>query len=388
MGLVEFLKKAILSISFVVAGILSFAAGNPWVLDGAGFGSSNFLRTLFDRSSIRDQLIQEVEANAAADHWKLIERLAVSGPIDPLPYEAALANAISRGDKTAADGLARQALKLQPRSLSARLYFLNAAVERADYDAVLAQYERLVEIKSLNDDLLADAIIGVFRISGEWGPLLGYVNAQPMTGELLVARLMDEKILPSKLEPVLCFYPKLQSRYLNKLVGEGAYQQAYGAWRLFSNLTDRQIDIPFNGFFIQSSEPPPFNWKINSARADFQEKGGIYVTYSGIGSPLIMNQILNARAGSYILKTEAKGRAPENGGMLEWRLNCLESGAELLQFSIRLNRISEREVIETKVVIPESECNFQKIELFGKPGEFPKTSKVEILAVSLHGETE
>ena len=74
---------------------------------------------------------------------------------------------------------------------------------------------------------------------------------------------------------------------------------------------------------------------------------------------------------------------PEDGGSLEWTLTCIESRERVATSHILLKTIGDREVFEEVLSVPNEACAFQRLELWGRSGEFPKTSRVEMLEVTL-----
>ena len=225
---------------------------------------------------LRDELIALVQANALGNFDEEISLLSKRAPLDELPYEIELTKALSLGDAVAADMFANHALARQPRSLSARLYGLSRAAQNGQFERVIEDYERLIELRALDRNILSDALVGVFRENGDWSALLAYLKTNPSTGRALLQRLMNESVDAADLQSLIALYPEQQSSYLDRLVRDGAYDQAYSAWQAFSGLSDEALqEFPFNGEFGDGLAPPPFNWSISGDRAEFQSRGGL-----------------------------------------------------------------------------------------------------------------
>lgn len=312
----------------------------------------------------------------------LISRLARVAPFDPLLYEFKLVEAISDGDTDRAQEYAKQVLSYQPRSLAARLQLFNSAAQEADFAAVFGQYEDLVRLRSLNDALLTDSLIGVFRQHGDWSPLLEYVQAVPPKGDILARKLLSEPIPVLELGLVFQNFPKVQRHYFLRLMQEGFGDEAYESWKSFTGVSEAKTEsLPFNGRFADRKESPPFNWSTLYNRAEFQPAGGLYVSYPGTGEPVVVEQIMAAPPGRYLLQTKARGRMPANGGRLEWLVTCHGNQSPLARSPVALIRQAEIETIETEVSIPDRACDYQTLQLLGRPGELPNTLRVEILSV-------
>ncbi|MEM7329348.1 MAG: hypothetical protein AAF437_11450 [Pseudomonadota bacterium] len=314
----------------------------------------------------------------------LARELAVLSPTDVLPYEVALANAVRTGDLEIMNEFAERALARQPRSLAAHLHLFQSAAQRGNYPSLIARYERLVKLRSLNPQLLTRALIGVFRNAEDWSPLMAYLNDRPHSGDMIVSQLLLETELPQKIDQLISKYPSAQPAYLSRKIRERALPAAYQAWLSFADLSEiDQTALPFNGSFTVRGEPPPFNWTVHSSRAELQSDGGLYVSYAGLGTPLIASQIFSIAPGSYQLTTKAIGRMPANGGSLEWFISCAEEFDHLATAEIVLTKISEQQVFVSDVHIPDAACQFVSLELRGRSGAFPKSSRIVITSVDL-----
>lgn len=384
MGLIDALTRLTIAVLSLGAGVLSFAAGDQHrAIDRGDSGYASGIHP-FVGSRLKSEMTSAAQSSSPNVDQRSLRQLATIAPLDPLPFELKLVEAIASGDTEATRNAAELVLRYQPRSLAARLQLLNLAAQQADYAVVFEQYEGLVRLKSLNDGLLTDALIGVFRQSGDWSPLLDYLNTMPPRGEILVRKLLVETISIDDIDPIIRQYPSAQDVYLEKLLRDGYADQAYSLWKSFAGLREQdRIASPFNGSFMPREELPPFNWSSSYNRAELQPNGGLYVTYLGSGRPDIIEQTMVAPAGTYVLQTTAKGRMPTNGGALEWSVFCYGATTPLARSVIALERPMETETFEATVQIPEDECNYQILRLRGRTGAFPKTSRTEILSVAL-----
>lgn len=384
MGLATFAIKAALAAFFLWAALIVYSIGEQKGALESGAAKSGSLASPLSKDILREGLIAAVQTDATGDHSDLIRAYASRAPLSELPHEAGLARSITDGDAASASRFAEQALRRQPRSLAARLHGLSEAAQAGEFQSVIAEYERIIELRAIDGNILADALVGVFRGSGDWSALVTYLKTSPSSGNQLLSRLMNESIPVSDLESLIALYPRYQSGYLERLIREGSLDQAYSAWLEFSGLSDdAPFQRPFNPSFEDRSEPPPFNWSISRDRAEFQARGGLYVTYLGTGRPRLATQVLSTPSGDYVLRSVVEGRMPEDGGSLEWTLTCIESRARFATSHILLKTIGDREVFEEVLTVPDEACAFQRLELWGRSGEFPKTSRIEMLEVTL-----
>lgn len=384
MGLAKIGAKAVLAAFFVWAAIYTYSIGlQRGALEDGRADETGVLNSLRGEAK-RAELLASMQADPAGDYVEDIQALALRMPADEVPYEASMTRASANFDPVAAGEFAQLAGVFQPRSLIARLHAMSQAAFRGETDQVIRDYERLVELRSLDRNVLADAVVGVFRGSGDWSALIDYVSTQPDTGSPILRRLMNERVDVEALESLIALYPDYQANYLNRLVRDRMFDEAYSAWQLFSNLDEPELaNMPFNPNFEDRSEAQPFNWAISQDRAEFQGRGGLYITYLGTERPRMAHQITSAAPGEYMLRTEALGRMPENGGSLEWTFRCVDSRTRLAVQRVDLKTINQEEVFETRITIPDADCAYQYLELWGRSGEFPKTSRTEVLSVEL-----
>lgn len=385
MGLVNWAIKAAVAALLLGAALYTYSLGEQRAATQLGSPKPGGLFSPLSADLLRQDLIAAVQSNAASDQQALITQYTARAPLSEIPYEVGLARALSNADADAATKFARQAMRRQPRSLAARLHGLSTAAQTGRFDQVITDYERIVDLRAIDRNILADALIGVFRGSGDWSALVSYLKSMPVSGKSLLSRLMNEEISAADLEGLIALYPDYQARYLERQLRDGAYDEAYEAWQTFANPPIAELQQhPFNAAFEDRPEPSPFNWSISQDRAELQSRGGLYVTYLGTGRPFIARQVLAAKPGDYALTTEVQGRMPENGGALEWNLTCIESNQRISNSVLQLKTINEAEIFEETLTIPQEACAFQRLDLWGRSGDFPKTSRTEIMSVRLN----
>lgn len=377
--------KGVLSAIFLFLAGLSYLSATRHIESSNTRDHSSVTSTIFPNKFLRRSLIAELQSGNIVRSEELANQLALLAPLDELPYETAMLIAAEQGDEVRASSFAHQAIARQPRSLAGRLFLLSASARHGDFNGVIHQFERLLEIRSLNSNSLIEALLDVFRESGDWSQLILYLTKEPNGGRDIVDRILFEPALPPDIESLIRAYPHAQEKYLNRLMHEFGIETAHEAWLSMTESKDKHtVEFPFNGGFFQRAEPPPFNWSIPYKRAELSAGGGLYVSFSGMGKPLIARQILSAPPGNYLLKSEAGGSMPKNGGALEWRVLCHGHSERLVVLVLELNKNSSREVFEAEFTIPSRDCQFQTIELRGRAGAYPRTSRTEIYSLSIN----
>lgn len=384
MGLTDVAKRTALSILFLCSAGLAYSFGDQLgALEQAREPTITFFQP-FNGERIRAELSQALQDGELQHNDPRVEVLARQAPMDVVLFEYAMSAALIRGDSANADQLAARAIAHQPRSLAARLHLLSTAVENNDVEAVFQQYEALVRLRSLNDDLLTDALIGLFRDQGDWRTLIDYLETLPPNGELITQKLLREDVADTDAERLMETYPDLLGAYLQKLTQQGELQKARDVWERDAGLSDEEQQVlPFNGRFAPRPQLAPFNWKLLNNRAELQNSGGLHVTYLGGGSPSFVEQVIQAPPGTYLMRTTAKGRMPREGGSLQWTVTCMGERSPIMNMQIVLRRNLEVETFVQELEIPNDQCAFQEIQLLGHPGNFPKTSRTELLSIEI-----
>lgn len=384
MGLIEIARRSVFFAFFAFASVATFVSG--WQLDKIEGKQTQGVAgiELYRVAEAKRDLVKALERDAMSDHAPLVKTLVSRAPLDELPYERALVLASETGDLRGANKFAKRVLSLQPRSLAAHLHLMHVASLEQDFSTLFYHYERLVELRSLNQDLLASALVGVFRANRDWAPLLEHVRKHPGQNRPIVKLLMREQISPEDLEPLVESFPEFQTQYLNMLVAERNFVHAHEAWLRFSKIDrERSSNWPFNDQFEPRNEPQPFNWVIDNSRAELQEQGGLHITYFGRGRAILATQLMLVTPGEYTLETLVNGRVPKRAGKFAWYMACYEDGAKIMELPIVLSRISHTESFQGTVVIPVIACSVQELELRVYPGEFPQMSQLQVLSVKL-----
>lgn len=385
MGIVNYLLRGLLATSFVTIAGISYLLGvqrsNIELERNVNEPSYRFLR----EEKLRRDLVASLQAGSMQESRRLAKELALLNPVSEVPYEAAIVSAFAREDEASVAIFVTHAIARQPRSLVARLQKFRAAAKRLDYAALIHNYERLSDLRSLNVVLLSEALVGVFRAANDWSMLFKYLETRPPNGLLLIDQVLREPQLPAALEEVMKNYPSQQEKYLRRLVSDYGYHEAYRVWQSYATFfseADRAM-LPFNGIFRLRSESAPFNWFILPERAELRTNGGLFVSFSGRGTPLVARQVMSSPPGEYKLRTIASGRMHENGGALQWSVFCVQTNSILAESAISHDVEFENKVFETNLTVPDAECDFQTIELRGRAGRFPMNSHIEIESVSL-----
>lgn len=159
--------------------------------------------------------------------------------------------------------------------------------------------------------------------------------------------------------------------YINGLVGQSRFSQAYRAWRVVARrrgeaaLRDGHFEGPWDG--------SPFTWSPASGvgAASGTEAAGagipgqaLRVDYDGASRPGFPGQLLALGPGAWRLSWLERGQGAVR---LAWRVRCAEAGSALA--TARPAGSSSWTIRRLAFVVPTAGCTAQWLELAPDPGE-------------------
>lgn len=334
---------------------------------------------------LRTALFNATENSDVGQQQQTSKHLVVRAPLDAYVFEVALSHAFERQDFEAVRRLADFVIERKPRSLAARLLHFKIGEIDDDPTKVIAAHSALSKLGTTDQQTIDQALVGVFRERDDWSELLTHVESLKPKGAELIELLLEEDIDAFDLQEVVVNYPSVQGSFLKKLMNERDFELARLFWSQYTDIAlDEQETFMFNGKLEDREEPPPFNWELLDNRIEFQSSGGVHISYMGSEGKRLMRQVLRLPPDQYSLVTVVAGRMSEGAGNLEWVIRCMDDRTKLHAKQIQLKKVQELETVQTQFLIASEDCAFQTIELWGRPGEFPKRSSIQIISVELH----
>ncbi len=314
---------------------------------------------------------------------ELARATSKTAPLDPLAFEAGLVHALDRGDTASPGPMARAALARDPRSRPARIYRFEAGLRAGDWEAAIDELDGLYSLLPRQRAAILDLVAAQVSDRNAREALLARMAAgDPDWGRGLVARIALEQL---DLASALDFYrpyDDLHSRLVSELVSEGRLNEAYLVWMLLQDDKTRQKGAPFDGRFIGSDAPRPFNWSIDKRHAEYMTGGGLYVSYFGTKRPRIVSQLMALTPGRYGFETDFDGDIPDAAGDLVWSVDCKDERRKLMTAPV--SKISTLDPQSDLVFsVPAAGCDFQEIVLSGLPGEYPQTIRVSVRSIKI-----
>lgn len=379
--------KLALTFSFLSVSVWVLALGDQRAAISHQNPKVTFLPNVLQADGIeRSLLVGRDPAISKAKLNQLKAELARRAPLSPVPYEISLSEAFEQNDHRAAERFAAHVISRQPRSLSARLFYFNAAAKSKEPERVIREYERLFALNSLDRNRLNSALIGTLIPNGFRKEIKAYLKTNPASGVFLVRQLISEMPLDADLPEIVVDYPQLKSEHLHRLVMIDEIGKALEVGKKYYNkdVTESPL-VPFNSSFEIREEAHPFNWEITSSVAEYLPSGGLHIAYAGNEFLEILRQVVSLDSGWHNFSVTLDGRIPPDSGSFEWQVVCLaEVRVRVATIQMALESNSELVTIQEEFFVPESNCDFQTVRLIGRPGLLRRASNVELQTLEIY----
>lgn len=336
------------------------------------------------------------EADASSAEAEALQRIARE-PLQPLPFvRAGLAASLSGDDRTAEAQMVH-AVRLDPRSTSARSWLFNLylreerfgeAIEQAAVlyklePALEAPLSRTLAILSQLDD--ARAII-IKRLAGT-----PYLDA--LLGSLPPGLLSEQALFQFAAAADPRTRVDTQGRIIADLLGRKEYAATARALRLFHRPTDPAGTLVHDGSFAGTKAPPPFTWSLTTsadvraeATAD-ASRSALHVERFTASPATAARQSVLLKPGIYRLShlVKAGGQAPANGGSspFAWTITCPDLPRPTLA-TLPMGAVtsSDWRLTAWTFEVP-SACNLVELALTAPLADFPLKADVKITRVRL-----
>jgi hypothetical protein len=306
---------------------------------------------------------------------------------------------------TSGDPLARAATTERDRARIAQL--VDAAIRR-DPRSVTPWFLRLRMAAEANDGRgVAVAALRLLAINPSRGdrylPVLAAITPDPAAQPLILAalqrkpawaRLYSQAIVKQGTAPATVFRTiqaqvsaldpgagTAQANFLDAMVRQGEFDQAYLAWINF--LPEEALDKVgpiYDPEFRGLPGPPPFNWQLSdgTSQAKLRTGGGLTVNYSSERENRLAGQIVMLPAGTYRLTTAVEMADAPGAGGVEWQLMCLPGTRPL----VRVPLDNGGTVASPPFEIP-ADCKAQRLALTGQSQQFPVTRDLTIRSIAI-----
>lgn len=345
---------------------------------------SNFGRAMQD----------QLAAGQLAVSPSLAKAVRMSARYDPLGSSAALLGALDSreaGNVDQALVLLEVARRRDPRNRITRALslevFLQAGMVREASTEIVALDQLVPDAQSVLLPILASLIeqpatqaaaIAAIPEGSRLRLELAQTVAREQLGPELIIALQDAPIRQEIDETyrrriASLILPYVQSNNIDaaNLLSRYFYP---GAERSSDLLTDAQ----FSGY-----PGPPFGWELDSRQGGFAELSDnqLWVSHYGRSAWTVARQVMHLPSGSYQLSySVAEGSLGQPN--LAWRVDCLASGAQLLD--LPLNPAPTFGLTPTDhFTVPDHDCALQRLVLAARVDDTPSTKRVAFSAVEI-----
>lgn len=311
-------------------------------------------------------------------------RLMRRAPLSEAPLVYVGWDLAARNQVDAARDAFRLALARQPRNLPALSWLAADDLRRSDYSSAIGALERLSVLKPDQITFYAEALASMAGDPKGVPLLLAHQAGGTRLAEHVLARLNATSQDASLLLALNARSPRGQADLVQRLNKERGATEAFIAWLEFAPVSEtQQIRWPFDPAFVGSKAPAPFNWQIFED-AELLEQGGLFVRYGGRAKPVFVRQLMMLSRGRYTFTADMDGRSSQDGGRFEWVISCDLDGKPL--GSTATTALSDvMSSVSFVFDVPDEGCPAQRLELRGRPGEFPVRATGIARRVSIEG---
>ena len=332
------------------------------------------------RKILTNQLDQ-INTNTVGD--LAVNKLAITAPLDPLPFTIRMIEQTNSTKLGAAGALAEHVKQLNPRHRVAHFVSAQIALLNAQPNEALETLARLVILDRPNERDYLASMVQVVIATGDIAAIENLLADKPAWGGKFVNMLSENLADVRILQRLYKYYPENQSSFVRTVAKSGDLERAYIAFLSFLSGEDlEEMTVPYDSEFIGLRGAKPFNWVINEKFAELERDGGLYVSFFGKGRPTLTEQILVLSPGQYVAATKMGGELYQYGGSFEWIIQCAGQRETLMTIPIdELKAV--KFTFRGQFVIPTSGCSFQRLRLLGVAGEYPRTTRAEISSVTI-----
>jgi tetratricopeptide (TPR) repeat protein len=320
------------------------------------------------------------EQLAKAGDWPqasaLARRALQHDPLQARAYRVLAAAAAARGDQATALALYRIVARYWPRDLPTRRWLFNHHIEASEYPAAVADIDIMLRAEPHLIEPLSVTLVGLATrpetqpaflavlANAPWRvPVLAMVLRQAKDLDAL-GRLLDQLRGQSRgLEPTLA------SAWIERLILDRRYAQAYLQWRSELAATDRKvIGNVFNGDFTLTPSNTGFDWRLDAAPGLHFDRlpagepaDGLALRIGFDGQRVLfqhVRQLLLLPATRYVLTGRVRVDDLQSDRGLIWELRCADPD-RLLAASTPWHGTAPWQDFRLNFEVPKTDCRAQ-----------------------------
>ncbi len=275
------------------------------------------------------------------------------------------------------------AYTLSPRDLIIRHRLAQNAIRLADYKTAVSLISDILRFRISDRTVYFDTLLDLAINPESFEVFKDETNSEPTPKWIrpFLAHIA-KKETPARIYQIAGHLPEGRKFYVEDLIRNNDIERAFLAWQQFSSPEKlANFSWPTDPNFVNTSADNPFGWKLHSKTTE-QQENGLYSFFSGKGRTRSAQQILLLNPGNYTFTSRMSGHSKENGGHFIWKIICPTSKFEAGRTKIRDLQSTPRDY-SFSLTIPETECSYQHLELWGEAGEYPIIARTLVENVSL-----
>lgn len=319
-------------------------------------------------------------APASKESGQTIKRHFLAAPLSSGPFVELLSSTYS-GAQARTPGRRRVAehlLKITPRSTFARISLAEIDFLSGDYAGATHQISYALALGGSNSSALLDALVEMAK-NPETRPFVAdLIESKPRWSSTLLMRLAPTSAHKAYLWEWAEGDKRGEAAVVSALLRQDRIDLAYDAFLTFLTPESRvAMTAPFDAHFEGLPGAGPFTWSIDARAASFEPNGGLAVSSYGQTRKSIAHQVTKLPSGLAQAKIMMSGDISEGGNSFEWAIYCYSSRTPF--WTLPATELSaEPVIIQEHISVPDADCEFQRVELAGLPGDFPRTGRALI----------
>lgn len=332
------------------------------------------------------KLLQEVTSpgdrtlNTDEDPIAVLQQRFLAAPLSGEPFAEFLAASPSARQELSSDRrrIAEHLLKVAPRSTYARISLAELDFLSGNYAAATQHISKALALGGPSSSALLDALAEMAKNSQTRPFVDSLIADQPRWASTLIVRLVSTSAQEEYLWSWADGDKRGEAAVVRALLQQGRLDLAYSAFLSFLEPEDPTATTnPYDSSFEGLPGTAPFTWAIDKKAASFEPNGGLAASSYGSRRQSIARQVTKIPAGVNRARVIMSGSLADNGNNFEWAIYCYHSRTPF--WTMRpTNLPSEPTLMTETFTAPENDCEFQRIELAGLPGDFPRTGRALI----------
>ena len=323
----------------------------------------------------KKQLDEKEPAAAQRDARKLLSREPLSGQGFVVLSEVARL----QGDKAQTHELSTIALRHVPRALGPRAWLAGEQLEQRHYAEAMDEIDRILRVSPRQNEQLFPVLIELAENPEFADALAVKLMTKPAWRDGLLTAFLG-KASPEALDQTFSALQRhggmdvpTMGRWIDRLVKEGAWGEAYARWvSPFSrNGLDRLTNV-YNGGFETQPSGAGFDWRIGDSAGVIIERAPVTGAGESYALSLMflgrrvddipVHQWLLLAPGSYHLDFRATAQDLRSDRGVEWVVACQENAQELAS-TARMNESFDWRHQGVDFEVPETGCKAQDLWL-------------------------